>query len=138
MAIPAVYSFLGFPGWGPLHLYLHQDGYPAGAALRLGAALEATVTRERGPADLVGGFLCCHRQAEPLSSPEFSDDCSYRYLIVYRQGGRWPLRISGWRHLAEEGRWGRRFGPMPLEDFLRRFHPCRHQPWSPAAVAWRA
>jgi hypothetical protein len=134
MDIPAVYSFLGFPGWGPVHLYLPHQGDPAGAALRLGAALEACQADGNGPGGLVAGFLRCHLQAEPLGSPEFRRDCRYRYLIVYRPQGRWPLRITAWRHpIAEQG-WRRRCGPIELDGFLRRFHPCR----GTQRLAWSA
>ena len=128
MATGAVFSFLGFPGWAPLHLWLPHDGYPAGAALVLAAAAKDRGAAAVGAAGLLSGFLRCARQGEPLASPVLCPTCAYRYLIVYREGGACPLRISAWGREQDGPGWSRRCAPMPLEGFLRRFHPSRPMP----------
>lgn len=137
MSSRAVFSFLGFPGWGPLHLVLYQEGSPAGAALLLSAADQLIAENDQGAGGLLGGVLRSRWMGDPVPSPEWCDDCTYRYLIVFRSDGRWPLRISAWRRSSHDDGWRRRCGPMPLGAFIRRFHPCqrRHSPES--ADAWR-
>jgi hypothetical protein len=125
MATGAVFSFLGFPGWAPLHLWLPDDGDPAAAALVLSAAAADSRAAAVGAVGLLGGFLRCVHQGEPVASPVLCAGCVYRYLIVYRQSGAWPLRISAWRREQHGPGWRRCCEPMPLESFLRRFRPRR-------------
>lgn len=138
VASRAVFSFLGFPGWGPLHLYLGDGGYPAAAALRLAAASTDSAASAPAGAGLVAGFLRVQQEGEPVPSPLGCTDCDYRYLIVYRLGGRCPLRISAWGREREGVGWKRRCGPMPVEAFLRRFHPCRRRIRPSQPDAWSA
>jgi len=138
VATCAVFSFLGFPDWAPLHLYLGDGGYPAAAALRLAAASTDRDAMAFGAAGLVAGFLRCQRQGEPVPSPADCAECDYRYLIVYRLGGTCPLRISAWGRELEGPGWKRRCGPMPMEAFLRRFHPCRPLKKPIPQEAWSA
>jgi len=138
VATRAVFSFLGFPDWAPLHLYLGEGGYPAAAALRLAAASTDSAAMDLGAAGLVAGFLRCQRQGEPVPSPVDCAECDFRYLIVYRPGGTWPLRISAWGRELEVPGWKRRCGPMPMEAFLRRFHPCRPLQKQRTQEAWSA
>lgn len=128
MASGAVFSFLGFPGWAPLHLWLPEGGEPAAAALILSAAAGESGAAAIGAGGLLIGFLRSAGKGEPVTSPvHCGRGCSYRYLIVYRQGGEWPLRISAWRLEQGGPGWSRRCEPMPLECFLRRFQPQRHR-----------
>jgi hypothetical protein len=141
MATRAVFSFLGFPGWGALHLHLPHAGYPAAAALRLEtASLDGEAERpgaEGGGGALLTGFLRRYGEGEPVPSPDHCLGCLYRYRIVFKASGRWPLRISMWSRSEDEPTWSEQCGPMPLEDFVNRFHPGELQQES-ARGAWLA
>lgn len=123
----AVVTFLGFPGWGALHVVLRSGTAPAALALRL-EPLRPLI--EAGPASaLLPAFLRRHERLQPLpgapealAGPQEETEgwISHRYLIVYRCGAAAPLRITAWRCLI-----GRRIvricGPLPLPAFLECF-----------------
>lgn len=119
MATRAVYSFTGFAGVPERHLYLHHDGYPAGAAWRLAAA-----QREAADAsDFLTAFLSTQGQAEPLASPEQAADAEYRYRVQLLPGSDPGLQVQCWRRLPGGSSWIPRCGPMPLTTFIQRFLP---------------
>jgi hypothetical protein len=119
LATRAVYSFTGFPGVRQRHLYLHNDGYPSGAAWRFAAALRET----SDASSFLAAFLCTQQQAEPLSSPEQAADAEYRYLVQLLPGTDPHLKVQCWRRMTGSGSWILRCGPMPLAAFIQRFLP---------------
>ncbi len=119
MATRAVYTFSGFPDEPAQHLYLHHDGYPAGAAFRLAEAKQLSET----PAAYLRSFLVTQPEAESLVSPEQSGDAEYRYLVQLSGERRPAVRIECWRRYPGESHWQRRCGPMLLASFINRFLP---------------
>ena len=119
MATRAVYSFTGFPGAPERHLYLHHDGYPAGAAWRFATALRH---HPEAPAFLAA-FLHSQPGAETLAGPEQAADADYRYVIELRAGADAELRVQCWRRYPETERWTCRWGPVALGQFIQRFLP---------------
>lgn len=69
LATHAVYSFTGFPCHPDRHLFLHNDGYPTGAAWRFAE----TLRESSGPASLLATFLRSQPRAEPIENPEQAD-----------------------------------------------------------------
>lgn len=123
----AVYSFLGFPGWGPVHLVVPHQGSPSGTAARLERARRTAVEAGSPPSALLSQLLREETRADPLSRPQSCRQADYRYLVVHRQGGRWPLRITAWRCCGDPPAWRRCCGPMELERFIARFQPVRRR-----------
>ncbi|MCP9848753.1 hypothetical protein [Cyanobium sp. Morenito 9A2] len=117
----AVYSFLGFPGWGPVHLVVPHQGSPAGTAMRLERASRRAQEAGFPAAALLSELLRDEHRADPLVAPQACHQADYRYLVVHRQGARWPLRITAWRCCGDPPAWQRRWGPMELERFIARF-----------------
>jgi len=119
LATRAVYSFTGFPGVPELHLYLHHDGYPTGAAWRF---LQAQ--RENSePASVLAAFLRTQPRAEPIQSPEQAADAEYHYRVQLVSGPEPKLQVQCWRRIPGGGSWIPRCGPMPLKVFIQRFLP---------------
>ena len=127
LAMPTgtVFTFLGFPGWAPLHLWLPRNEDPRAAARVLSEAVTERGAAALGAVGLLSGFLRSVRQGQPVAWPVPGAGCAYRYLIVYREGGQRPLRISAWCLNGEGPGWIRQCEPMPLERFLKRFAPRR-------------
>ena len=119
MATRAVFSFTGFAGFPDCHLYLHHDGYPAGAAWRF-----AEAQREAADASsFLTAFLRTQHQAEPLASPEEAADAEYRYLVHLLPDADSLLQVQCWRRIPGGDSWNPRCGPMSLATFIRRFLP---------------
>jgi hypothetical protein len=119
LATRAVFSFTGFPGHPQCHLYLHHDGYPAGAAWRFAAAHREAADATR----FLAAFLSTQNQVEPLSSPEEAADAEYRYRVRLHASTDPLLELQAWRRVPGTGSWMPRCGPMPLAAFIRRFLP---------------
>jgi hypothetical protein len=119
LATRAVYSFTGFPGAPERHLYLHHDGYPAGAAWRF-----ATALRQHPEAStFLAGFLNSQPGAETLAGPEQAADADYRYVVALRSGAEAELQVQCWRRYQGTESWTCRCGPMALGLFIQRFLP---------------
>jgi len=119
LATRAVFSFTGFAGFPDCHLYLHHDGYPAGAAWRF-----AEAQREAADASSVlTAFLRTQHQAEPLASPEEAADAEYRYRVQLVPDAGPRLQVQCWRRIPGGDSWNPRCGPMSLATFIRRFLP---------------
>ena len=119
MATRAVYSFTGFPGVPELHLYLHHDGYPTGAAWRFAAALRENPE----PASFLAAFLSSQLRAEPIQRAEQAADAEYRYRVQLVPGPETHLQVHCWRRIPGGNSWNPRCGPMPLAVFIQRFLP---------------
>lgn len=115
-----MFTFAGFPGSSPCHLYLHHDGYPAGAAWRF-----ASAQRQHPVAvAFLAAFLATQTGAAELSSPEQAADAEYRYVVQLLPAVYTPeLQVQCWRRLPGTGSWTPRCGPMPLGVFIQRFLP---------------
>ena len=121
-----MYTFTGFAGAPERHLYLHHDGYPAGAAWRFATALRHY---PEAPAFLAA-FLHSEPGAETLASPEQAADAEYRYLVALSSGAAAELQVQCWRRYPGTERWTCRCGPMALEMFIHRFLPDGMAPCS--------
>lgn len=121
----AVYSFLGFPGWGPVHLVVPHQGSPVGTAARLGRAWRGALEAGSPPTALLSQLLRQEQRADPLSSPQLCRQAEFRYLVVHRQGARWPIRITAWQCCGHPPAWRRCCAPMELQRFIERFDPKR-------------
>jgi hypothetical protein len=119
LATRAVFSFTGFPGNPEHHLYLHNDGYPTGAAWRFAAALRETSQST----SFLAAFLSTEPRAEPIRSPEQAADAEYRYRVQLVPGAKPHLQVQCWGRIPGGGRWIPRCGPMPLAAFIQRFLP---------------
>jgi hypothetical protein len=119
LATRAVYTFTGFPGTPECHLYLHHDGYPAGAAWRFATALHH---HPEAPAFLAA-FLNNQPGAETLAGAEQAADAEYRYVVALPPGADAELQVQCWRRYPEKERWTCRCGPMALGLFIQRFLP---------------
>ena len=119
MATRAVFSFTSFAGFPDCHLYLHHDGYPAGAAWRF-----AEAQREAPDASsFLTAFLRTQHQAEPLASPEEAADAEYRYRVELVPDAEPHLLVQCWRRIPGCDSWNPRCGPMPIAVFIQRFLP---------------
>jgi hypothetical protein len=78
------------------HWWLADDGFPQRIAGLLGAPL----------------------QQKGRAARELGMQASYRYLIQLHPGGG---ALSCWRRYPEGIGWQRRCGPLPLDQFVRRF-----------------
>ncbi len=114
-----MYTFTGFPGAPERHLYLHHDGYPAGAAWRFATALRQ---HPEAPAFLAA-FLNSQPGAETLAGPEQAADAEYRYVVELPSGADAELRVQCWRRYPQTESWTCRWGPMALGLFIQRFLP---------------
>ncbi len=119
MSTRAVYAFAGFPGVPEHHLYLHNDGYPTGAAWRFAAALRENPE----PASFLAAFLSSQPRAEPIQSPDQAADAEYRYRVQLVPAPEPQLQVQCWRRIPGGGSWILRCGPMPLAAFIQRFLP---------------
>ncbi|MFN9636285.1 MAG: hypothetical protein ACK55D_06190 [Synechococcaceae cyanobacterium] len=125
MSCPALVSFLGFPGWGPLHLQLGAGGDPAGLARRLRRA-QAAVGPSAAPAALLAAFLRQQGDGQPLPQPwgllpPGGRAGSHRYRIVCGPVQRAVLRGAGWTWCGPRRGWQACAAPLPLGPFLARF-----------------
>jgi hypothetical protein len=125
MSCPALVSFLGFPGWGPLHLQLAVGGDPAGLARRLRRA-QAAVGASAAPAALLAAFLRHQGDGQPLSQPwgllpPGGRAGSHRYRIVCIPAQHHRLRIDGWSWQGSRQGWQPCAPPLPLGPFLERY-----------------
>jgi hypothetical protein len=102
-----------------LHLYLHHDGYPTGAAWRLKAALQVC-TR---PDDLPVCFQNSQTGCIPLATPDAAADAEYRYWVEFLNCPSAQLQVQAWRRLPGSQSWIPRCGAVPLATFIRRFLP---------------
>jgi hypothetical protein len=107
LVIDAVYSFIGFPEVSQRDLYLHNDGYPTGAAWRFAEALR--VTSE--PAAFLDAFLSTQPKAEPIQSPDQAADAEYRYLVQLLPGSEPHLQVQCRRRIPGGGSWIPAAGP---------------------------
>lgn len=121
----ALFSFLGFPGWGPVHLVVPDRGGPAATAALLERARRQAAEAGGPSSALLTHLLRQEHRADPLLAPQTCGQADYRYLVVHRLGGRWPLRITAWRSCGDPPAWERRCGPMELDRFIERFLPQR-------------
>lgn len=119
MATRAVYSFSGFPGVSEHHLYLHHDGYPAGAAWRFAVSLRECPD----PVSFLATFLSTQPGAEPIASPERAADAEYRYRVELLHRPDAQLQVQCWRRLPGSSGWHPRCVPMALAVFIQRFLP---------------
>jgi hypothetical protein len=123
VATCAVYSFSGFPELPAdqrnCHLYLHHDGYPAGAAWRFAASL-----RHVGAAE---SFLAAfrHTQAEAIVLAGLAEaaEADYRYRLRLLPGSAGSIEVQCWRRHPATSNWYPRCGSMPLRAFIQRFLP---------------
>ncbi len=120
LATRAVYSFTGFSTVPERHLYLHHDGYPAGAAFRFAAAQRIAADAS----SFLAAFLSTQRQAESLASPEQAADAEYHYGVRLLFGSDPFLEVQCWRRRPGGAAWIPRCGPMPMEAFLQSFLPA--------------
>ncbi len=119
MATRAIYTFTGFPEAPVLHLYLHHDGYPTGAAWRFAAALR----HQAGAASFLSAFRGTQPAAVALNGSEQAADAEYRYVVELLPGQNPSLQVQGWRRLPGADSWTSRLGPMDLAVFIARFLP---------------
>lgn len=123
MAARATYSFSGFPEQPPedpqLHLYLHHDGYPAGAAWRFAASLRHDAAEK--------GFVAAFRHTQPeaveLAILAEAADAEYRYSLRLQAGMHPSIVVQCWRRHPATSSWHLRCGPMGLNAFIQRFLP---------------
>ena len=127
----AVITFLGFPGWGPLHVHLPEQGHPSALARRLGHVEQVLAGLEGRSLDarFLAVFLVCQPDLVPLRDPRLPPDplsgprAHYRYRIVCRYGAPEPLRICCWRWGGTStDRLSECTGPMTLRCFIEGFH----------------
>ncbi len=114
-----MYTFTGFAGAPERHLYLHHDGYPAGAAWRFATALRQ---HPEAPAFLAA-FLKSQPGAETLAGPEQAADAEYRYVVALLSGAGAELQVQCWRRYPGTERWTCHWGLMALDLFIQRFLP---------------
>ena len=119
MSTRAVYTFSGFPGAPALHLYLHHDGYPTGAAWRFATTLRA----DAEASGFLSAFLSTQAKAEPLACPQQAADAEFRYLVQLLPGSDADVQVQCWRRIPGVDGWNLRCGPMGLAAFIRRFLP---------------
>ncbi len=129
MATRAVYSFSGFPEQLPpqpsCHLYLHHDGYPAGAAWRFAEALRHCAEGTT----FLAAFRRSQAEAVELASVAEAADADYRYRLRFLPSSdpaaptASAIEVGCWRRLPEYGGWHPRCAPMRLDVFIRRFLP---------------
>ncbi|MEB3255947.1 MAG: hypothetical protein VKJ05_06125 [Synechococcaceae cyanobacterium] len=125
MSCPALVSFLGFPGWGPLHLELGAGGDPAGLARRLSRA-RASVGASAAPAALLAAFLRQQGDGRPLPRPwgllpPGGQSGSHRYRIVCGPLQPPGLRVAGWCWRGPRRGWQPCATPLALGPFLARY-----------------
>lgn len=101
------------------HWWLAQGGFPQRVAGLLAAPLQRTRRAARSlddwlevfaPLPLLNGGAVDHPEHPPAS---------YRYLLELKARG---VQVCCWRRYPEGIGWQRRCGPMPLEQFVRRFN----------------
>ena len=131
MATRALYTFTGFPETPVLHLYLHHDGYPTGAACRFAAALR----HHPGATAFLSAFRSTQPAADVLAGSEQAADAEYRYVVELLPGPDARLQLQGWRRLPGANSWTPRCGPMELAVFIERFLPGG-LPGAEPAVLW--
>ena len=124
MPSPALVSFLGFPGWGPLHLQLAMGGDPQALARRLARA-RASAGSGAAPGALLAAFLRQQGDGHPLGEPwgplpPGGRSGSHRYRIVCAPGCRPRLRLAGWCWDGPARGWRPCAEPQPLALFLER------------------
>jgi len=119
LATRAVFTFTGFPQTPPRHLYLHHDGYPAGAAWRFATAQQL----HPDAAAFLAAFLSSQPGALALASPEQAADAEYRYLVKHCAGGDPKLQVRCWWRRPGTASWTCRCGPLALGVFIQRFLP---------------
>ena len=99
------------------HWWLADGGFPQRIAGLLAAPLQASRRRPSTLDELLQVFeplpLLGAAEANPAC-----DQARYRYLIRLRHRG---AEMCCWRRYPEGIGWQRRCGPMPLEQFVRRF-----------------
>jgi hypothetical protein len=122
MPSPALVSFLGFPGWGPLHLQLAMGGDPPALARRLARAW-AAAGPGAPPAALLASFLRQQGDGRPLGEPWGAQppgglSGSHRYRIVCAPGRHPRLRVAAWWWAGPARGWRRCAEPLPLALFL--------------------
>ena len=98
--------------------WLADGGFPQRVATLLGAELGSSSRQASSHAELVSVF----EPLPPVPPPPAGQAC-YRYLI--RMRGR-RVEVSCWRRYPAGIGWQRRCGPMPLEQFVRRFSGAPH------------
>ncbi len=99
------------------HWWLADDGFPQRIAGLLGAPLQHKGRAARELEELLQVF----DPLPHLGSAEANTagmQASYRYLIQLHPGGG---ALSCWRRYPEGIGWQRRCGPLPLDQFVRRF-----------------
>jgi hypothetical protein len=124
MPSPALVSFLGFPGWGPLHLQLAMGGDPEALARRLARA-RISAGPGAAPGGLLAAFLRQQGDGRPLGEPwgPLPPGCrsgSHRYRIVCGPGRRPGLRVVGWCWCGPAAGWRPCGEVLPLALFLAR------------------
>ncbi len=119
MATRAIYTFTGFPEAPALHLYLHHDGYPTGAAWRFAAALR----HDRRAVAFLSAFLRTQPAAIALDGSEQAADADYRYAVELPPGQEANPQVRCWRRIPAADSWTARCGPMDLAVFIERFLP---------------
>lgn len=146
MPSPALVSFLGFPGWGPLHLQLAMGGDPQALARRLARA-RASAGSGAAPGALLAAFLRQQGDGHPLGEPwgPLPPGCrsgSHRYRIVCAPGRGPRLRVAGWCWDGPARGWRPCAEPLPLPLFLERHGqaapPCRRVGEETGAIRRRA
>lgn len=124
MPSPALVSFLGFPGWGPLHLQLAMGGDPPALARRLARAWGAAGPGA-APAALLASFLRQQGDGRPLGEPwgpqpPGGRSGCHRYRIVCAPGRHRGLQVAGWCWGGPARGWRPCAEPLPLVQFLAR------------------
>ena len=119
MATRAPTIFTGFPDAAVLHLDLHHDGDPTGAAWRFAAALR----HDRRAVAFLSAFLRTQPAAITLAGSEQAADADYLYAVTLPPGPEATPQVRCWRRIPAAGSWTARCGPMDLAVFIERFLP---------------
>lgn len=119
MAIPAVFSFHGFPEQPDCCLLLQHDGFPTGAAWRFALSLGISTS----PEAFLNSFLQTQPNAINTTGASLLPQVLYRYQITLVDGPKERLQVQCWRLLTHKQRWSPRCGPMPMRGFIQRFLP---------------
>ena len=118
----ALISLLGFPGWGPLHLHLCQDGTPASLARLLQPGL-------RGRAGSLPTLLLrscpTAEPLPPLGAAWPIGGCRLRYRLIWRPGAAADARITLWRRPAGCQAWSCAWPTTRLQGFTA--HWCQEE-----------
>ena len=126
MATRATYTFktetqYKFEGPADVHVYIHYDGYPSGAASYFNNALKLLNERRVPLSNIRGGiteqFIRANNLAEITSHADNHGDTEFHYDIT--KGDTGPIRIEAYELRRDETKY--QFFNGTLEGFVARY-----------------